>query len=338
MPLTFFLKNPDVRDRFKEQFPVPKVKLQSIIHVSPSKINPGTVGTAFDYLLRFHVERINKNVVSSQWVAENALESLEPREREIVEPVVLDARKHHSKFIKTGKLEDKLIKSTLELARLDVVQRVGLSLFDILDDIPDENVKEIRSLYDVAVKSEIFQSRRKCFLNPTFGEGSILIGGADADLIIGDTLIDIKTVKHLKFNQGFYNQILGYYLLSELGGQLAKVRNVAIYFSRHGVLYSLPVDNLKKEKGFISFVKWFVERAENERQKQFSVLSALVKKDKIDEAKENFANVVTAVKLQIKRMQKEIAITNRKERDLTTNGQLRGRQKQIKNKKTGKES
>jgi len=31
-----------------------------------------------------------------------------------------------------------------------------------------------------------------CFLNPTFGEGTILVGGVDGDIIINGALLDIK--------------------------------------------------------------------------------------------------------------------------------------------------
>ena len=54
-------------------------------------------------------------------------------------------------------------------------------------------------------KDYTFKSE-KCYLNPTFGDASNLVGGADADIILDDMLIDIKTTKAISFTQEHYNQ------------------------------------------------------------------------------------------------------------------------------------
>ena len=88
------------------------------------------------------------------------------------------------------------------------------------------------------VPEELFRAKRRCVLNPTFGRGSSLVGGADGDLIIDYTLIDIKTTKHLTFEREFFNQLIGYYVLSCIGGiddcGRGKIKHVAIYYARYG--------------------------------------------------------------------------------------------------------
>jgi len=39
---------------------------------------------------------------------------------------------------------------------------------------------------------EKFRAKDHCFFNPTFGEGSILVGGVDVDIIIDGALLNIK--------------------------------------------------------------------------------------------------------------------------------------------------
>lgn len=43
--------------------------------------------------------------------------------------------------------------------------------------------------------SKHFIDSKGCILNPAFGEAAALVGGADADLMIDNTLIDLKTTK-----------------------------------------------------------------------------------------------------------------------------------------------
>lgn len=54
-------------------------------------------------------------------------------------------------------------------------------------------------------------SQSPAVLDPTFA-GNIELGGADADLILGNTLIDVKTTKKGKPNRPQYWQIVGYAL------------------------------------------------------------------------------------------------------------------------------
>ena len=87
----------------------------------------------------------------------------------------------------------------------------------------------------------------------------------DADLIIDDTLIDIKTTKNLKFERDHYDQLIGYYILNKIGGingvNNHKIQNIAIYFSRHGVLHSFPISPIEKNPKFDSMVEWFKDEA-----------------------------------------------------------------------------
>ena len=78
MSLTTFLRNKDVRDRFSKDFPVPEVKLEGKILAQPLTNHYSLIGTAFDYLLRFYLQRHNPNVIDrGHWIAESAVELLQ---------------------------------------------------------------------------------------------------------------------------------------------------------------------------------------------------------------------------------------------------------------------
>ena len=78
-----------------------------------------------------------------------------------------------------------------------------------------------------------------CILNPTFSKASKITGIlADADLLLDDALIEIKTVKNLQFDRSTFNQLMRYYLLSKIGGidhppEDHDIRKIGVYFYRH---------------------------------------------------------------------------------------------------------
>ena len=131
-----------------------------------------------------------------------------------------------------------------------------------LDNYNNEDIKDLKSLISL-VDHKKFQAKDKCYLNPTFGAGSILVGNADADLIIDKTLIDIKVTKNLKFDRRQLNQVLGYYLLSLIGGVNSNpndrpIENIGIYFARHGELLTIPIVQFGDKQKFEFFKEWFI--------------------------------------------------------------------------------
>jgi hypothetical protein len=74
-------------------------------------------------------------------------------------------------------------------------------------------------------------------LNPDFGETSLLVGRADADLITGEMLVDIKTTRSAEVKGEYLDQLFGYFLLARRAG-LPPISKVGVYFSWYGVLRS----------------------------------------------------------------------------------------------------
>lgn len=106
----------------------------------------------------------------------------------------------------------------------------------------------------------------QCFLNPTFDLASELVEGADADVIIDDCLIDIKTTKYLRLKVADLHQVVGYYILCLLSGKsvkrpLGEIRRVGIYFSRHAFLHTLEIEKIIESAAMPQIVKGFIELA-----------------------------------------------------------------------------
>ncbi|WP_028843990.1 hypothetical protein [Pseudothermotoga elfii] len=278
MSLTSFLKNKDVKSAFERAFKKPQFDLQAELLAPPLTNNYSLVGTAFDYLLRFYIKRLNPDAVEHRWISESALGYLlmgthgMPIDYEIIEKIeetIQYAKKAYSEYINTGIMNHDLFKTVLLLAQIDSVYREGARAIyrnGFLDEsnIDENDIKDLRNLISI-VKPEYFKSRKICILNPTFGKASRLVGGADCDLIIDDAIIDIKTTKKLDLTRNYFDQLIGYYILYTIGNidgmpTDCKVKRLGIYFSRYAYLLFIDVLDVIKEN-FFDFVNWFEKKA-----------------------------------------------------------------------------
>ncbi len=76
MSLTSFLKDEEVCNAFRRFFKIPKFNVSAELLAPPFTENYSLVGTAFDYLLRFYVKRLNRDAIESPWASEKALDLL----------------------------------------------------------------------------------------------------------------------------------------------------------------------------------------------------------------------------------------------------------------------
>lgn len=311
MSLTSFLKNKDVKDAFRKEFKKPQLKLQAEILAPPLTDHYALVGTAFDYLLRFYIERLNPTAVKHQWIAEWALEKLglhqgrlvlyegrpvsqDPQiwqeiylpdleKRKITDPlsdpglyekvakIIQHAKIVYREYTETGKLKPELFETVLLLAQVDEIYR-SWHIYEDFGSVDERDMEDLKNLISIT-KPEYFKAKKICVLNPTFGKASQLVGGADGDLIIDDMLIDIKTTKKLELRRDYFNQLIGYYILYQIGGieglpPTHKIQRLGIYFSRYSYLFFINVSDIINEDTFPEFVEWFKERAHDEYGRQ----------------------------------------------------------------------
>jgi len=278
--------NQELRDKLKTEFLRPAFSLKTEIKASPLTNNWGIVGTAFDYLMRFYLQHHNKNtfIQRDTWVADHSYKTLTNqfstskqtevrtgfyRDKvfktkdllKIITDQYSQTKSNYSKFVADGQLTDDLIANTIYLAKLDAYFRAGIIDQNFDNHNPDD-IKDLRAIISL-VDNRHFTAKEKCYFNPTFGEGSMLVGGADADLIIDNTLIDIKATKHLKLEREHLNQVLGYYILSLIGGvndnpSDRPIENIGLYFARHGELWTIPLHQFGDKTKFEEFKDWFI--------------------------------------------------------------------------------
>lgn len=277
----------NLKSWFRHHFPNPGLNSKNEILISPKNNDSsyrGEIGTAFDYLFRFNLQRINKKNFSSRtsWVAEDGLNQVLfllglPKESHIkigynkdrlidrvkfinhLEKEFTNAQENFQQFIKNGKLTNTLIKSSVFLAKLDVTSRAQF-IDSNLDNIRPESIDELNELFTI-VPWNLFKAEEQCLLNPNFGIGTAIVGGADADLIIDNTLIDIKSTKDLEIDRKNLNQIIGYALLSIIdnnqGGKNLDIKRVGIYFARFGEFWNMPLSDFCDKDKFVCLADEF---------------------------------------------------------------------------------
>lgn len=293
MGLTSFVGNKDVKERLKQEFPSPKFSVKKPLLAPPLTTHYSLVGTAFDYLLRFYLKRLNPQAVESRWFAENAVTvlfmnkdgfaihvdtgevevvpELMPHKADVsmfhkIKRILSEAKTAYKLYVKTGKITNALLTSAILLANLDIIFRTGrFEDYVELDTVSDEDIKDLTNLIKIVPAAQ-FKTNKVCLLNPTFGEASKLVGGADADLVIDNTLVEIKTTKKLELQRRYVNEIIGYYCLYKIGGidglpQDCKIKDFAVYFSRHAYLHRIPVKDCIGQVNFQKFLNWFKESA-----------------------------------------------------------------------------
>ena len=296
MSLTTFLGNKDVKAKFSEEFSKPKFNVKREILAPPVTKHYKLVGTAFDYLMRFYIKRLNPEATARKWVAESAVRrfifmstdgiEINAQTHEInmdeafmseddtqllkkFEDIISVAKTNYSEYLESGVMTDELIRSAILLAQLDFIYRAGI-VDESIGVTDNGDIADLRKLISI-VNQNSFRAKGLCILNPAFGEASRLVGGADADLLIDNELIDIKTTMSPEFKRDYFNQLIGYYTLYKLGGipdtPEPKIENLGIYYSRYGELYTLPVVDVIQASKFPSFMEWFKERAAQQARK-----------------------------------------------------------------------
>lgn len=152
MSLSSFLEKSDVRARFSQEFSKPQLGENRDLLAPPLTENYRLVGAAFDYLMRFYLKRLNPQAFERGWVAESAVHLLKEgganRLYEQAFFIVTRGRENYAEFLESGQLTDELIRSTLQLAKLDTFVRVR-KIDQNLDVIEQQDIEDVRALINL---------------------------------------------------------------------------------------------------------------------------------------------------------------------------------------------
>jgi len=269
MSLLKFLKIREVQQKFKEIFRFPSFPPKKDMLVIPLTENYALVGGAFDYLLRFFIKYQYPEAIDRKWVAETSLELIQSVSRKYpkyiplykqARKVVENAKKVYQKYLKKGKITDKLLRTTILLDQVESYYRTRFKYPHTIGVIDNRDITDLRNLISI-VSPTIFYPTRICRLNPIFGKASRLVRGADADLLIDDKIIEIKVSKYLRLFRDYFYQLLGYYTLYRIAYEENFIHQLGVYFARHGYLYLFKIRDVVRENEFLDFKSWFIDKA-----------------------------------------------------------------------------
>ncbi len=281
LSLSSFTNIKEVKEKFNGWFDKPRFSGKIPIKHPPITDKPQLLGTAFDYLLRFKIQYLNSKAIAKNWIAEGALLRLKSRlitkdygprtSKQLIEswleegePLFTLGKENYSRFLKEGRITDSFLRSCFHLAKMDGFYRPGY-ITGKIDNVNPKDTQDLQSLIG-NIKIEQFQANKVCLLNPTFSNATNITGiKADADLVLDDILIDIKTVKNLKFERKMFNQVMGYYLLSKIGGidgapEDHEIHKIAIYFSRYEHLHVIELKDVFNQSKLRTILEWIINK------------------------------------------------------------------------------
>ncbi len=291
MSLSTFLDMPEVTAKIKPFRPKLPRKITAPLRARPRSNNHAILGTAIDYLLRFELKRQAPHAVTERWVAECAPEMIwrktakgaggwvmfkesDPEFYTPPEEIANRARKivQDSKNAVTAYLKNEaptlsqraeLAAYAIRLAKLDSVFRAR-RLDPKFEEVNQEDVDDLLVMLTIAPFEKLIHPQ-VMLLNPNFGETSLLVGGADTDLITGDMLVDFKTTNRTEMRVRDLDQLFGYYLLARNRQRSEPtfpiVNRLALYFCRHGFLWVQNATTWAEHPQFTELEDWFFRRA-----------------------------------------------------------------------------
>jgi len=288
-----FIAMPDVKAKLKALRPQMPRRVNVPLKVAPRTARFALVGTAFDYLLRFEIQRRAPHASVSRLIAESAPDvvwkevgpgaawiqvpgaedddPLDPGKtaRELavqLRKIIEDARRAVAAYVQlpapTRIEQEEIAAKAICLAKLDELYR-SQRLVSGYGESSAEDVEDLLALLGVVPFDALLHS--PLVLNPSFGESSRLLAGADADMIDGDLLLDFKTTKEAEIKAEALDQLLEYFLLAcrerRTNPSFPAVNRVGLYFSRHGHLWTIPTTVWTDQSLFPDLDTWFFARA-----------------------------------------------------------------------------
>ena len=297
MSLTSLIKKPDVREQLKQLRPKKPRKITEKLKVKPRTKNYMLVGTAFDYFLRFELQRRAPHAVADRWVADYAPDIIwrmidngaikstiqielvdlmgSPQDHALTPKIVsgrtrevlVKAKAAVTKYLKltapTDAMRTELAGHAIRLAKLDTVYRAWRLGTDF-EEAGQEDIQDLVEMLAVVPFADLLHSKQ-LLLNPNFGDTSLLVGGADTDMIAGDLLVDFKTTMKDETDGGHLDQILGYLLLARkqrsIDPNFPVINRVGIYYCRHGYLLAFDATTWTTHPKFLELEHWFFQLA-----------------------------------------------------------------------------
>lgn len=231
------------------------------------------VGTTFDYLARFRIaqkiENDEKDTCYRRIVAENFFWRFSLGDyRNVLRRKFYEGIDCVIKFIYSNQSISKdLIHYAYFFGRLEQCWRCG-RLIENIDELLDPPSKEIEddlinlmSVFEDSFLNKVVSINSNVIFNPSFGNCSSVVRGADGDVFIDGVLYDFKTTKYNYYNSKDIQQIISYYLFNRINIKFydtsssfvshdydcTNIDRISIYLARYGEINYLDMKSINSE-------------------------------------------------------------------------------------------
>lgn len=293
MSIKVFTDQPKVNSALKAllpTFPRPR-KITAPLRVAPRTKHYTLVGTAFDYFLRFELQRRAPHAKTREWVAERApeiiwgsvgLESfldvdpehymspqeIAERSRDLLRQAKADVTAYVTNKSPARSDQEQLAVHAIHLAHLEEVYR-RMDLDPNFQEVDREDVQDLLELLAIAPFDRLID-QQTLLLNPDFGASSQVVNGTDEDLITGDCLVNFKTTKSEEIKAEYLTSLASFLVLAQ-HERLANpafpiINRLGIYFCRHGYLWTMDIGCLLENPHFKTLEKLFHDFARSKRR------------------------------------------------------------------------
>jgi hypothetical protein len=275
------------------------------------------LGTAFDYMARLRIAKLKKDKeVTQSFRAMGGMRKLLVLPdggrlfQEKYKPWIETVREN----MQSRESIESLYEIAVHMAKLEQIYRGAVEAETVdLDSIfnqpaPDDIRRELEGMMEVFEETfmtqELLKKKKSIYYSPEFGIGSLLVGGADADILIDGTLYDFKTTKEHSGTKRDLLQLMGYFLLNEL--------SYHAYSEEHELGSHHYIDRLAFYKGRFGEVEYF---------EPYTYLTPETLKEKIiqlaDYLKDNERNLLHFPFADIKGAKRSLAKVRKGEFDIT---------------------
>lgn len=229
------------------------------------------LGTTFDYMCRFILQKFQYKYFNMKvddiynLVARHGYDRLKIDGIELIEKYNINYGKIidfiYNNYVYNNEVKiynySNILPYAYNLSKLEEIYRCGdLNEFKVSIRFPmgrDSKwiLEDLLNLFieNFDNKYKLRENKVEIFYNPNFGKYSEHVGGADADIIIDDSLIDFKTTRCINYNNKEINslkQLIGYYLLNYLNNGL-RINSLVLYYARYGVFIEKKLSPIEKD-------------------------------------------------------------------------------------------
>ena len=211
-----------VIDNILIDLPIPLLLEGKMKIVPPASSNPGVVGMSYDYAFRWEASRRSRNVIDTGWVVDKLFHD------SIAKGFLKEAHDFVSQHVTRDEVADdsmrELCRHAVRMAHLEGSARTDHPVGDDVGaDLPCEI--EDTSLLIANSPFSMIRPSTRLILNPVFPfVAREICRGADADIVVGRILVDLKTTTNPKVSPPDLRQIVGYHML----GKLCREREITV--------------------------------------------------------------------------------------------------------------